>query len=817
MESKKRISSPVSTGGGGTFFEQHVNALFLGLLLVRAPLPVLKDSQVEEVLFQTEHLGWKTDDILVVAKRPDSVCRRLVIQIKRPFTISESNEECKKAFVDFWDDFVGPEFDREKDRFALVTLRGTNTLLDGFNSLLDCARASADSVDFMHRLSLEGFLSKTAHRQVAIIRKILEDPNGTTPTDETFWQFLSVLHVLSFDLNTSTAQTETLIKSLLAFSAKESNDMMAADSSWSELLKIVGAGMPVAARYRYIDLPEDLRKRHGPIDTRSAQVVRKLSEHSEITLNRIKTTIGPKTKIVRDTLTSQIIEALREHQIVVVTAPAGFGKSAVAKDCVQFLSDDQYCLTFGAEEFATAHIDDTLNRAQILVNGKELLGIFSGQGQKLLFVDSIERLLEHSVRDAFTDLLNLAKEDRSLGLLLTCREYSLETVQSAIFGRVGIDIKVIEVPFLTDQELDQVASDLPTIKNALNKRGLKNLLRSPYMLDRASQMDWSVTDEATPTTELEFLRRCWGEVIRHDSSAVNGMPQRREQVFGEVALRRARQLCPFVSVDDLDAGALEALQHDGLVNFSPEASSMAAPAHDVLEDWSIIHWIGNQFVKHDNSPERLSEDIGKFPAIRRAYRKWLLGMIREDPEMFSNFVISVIRDRSLPAFFIDDTLVSALLSPSVHDFLERQRKSLFEDNGNLLIRAIHLLRVACKSPPWWLRDATRETSQFLVASGEAWSAIIRLAHDGIDQLLPRHIPILLGLIEDFTKSIDWLDPEPKGFEEAAKIGFRLLEHLRGFHMYDTRERALKVIAKVPRGDASAFANLIEQAIEESHE
>ena len=60
-------TSPVSSGGGGTFFEQHVDALFLALLLVRAPLPVLKDCQVEEIHLQGEHLGWRTDDVFVVA------------------------------------------------------------------------------------------------------------------------------------------------------------------------------------------------------------------------------------------------------------------------------------------------------------------------------------------------------------------------------------------------------------------------------------------------------------------------------------------------------------------------------------------------------------------------------------------------------------------------------------------------------------------------------------------------------------------------------------------------------------------------------
>src|SRR5215510_10371064 len=124
--SDANAASTVSTGGGGTFFEQHVDALFLALLLVRAPLPVLKDCQVEEVHLQAEHLGWKTDDILVVALRPDGVRRRLAAQVKRQCTISEKDDVCKKAFVDFWADFRGSEFDSAKDCLALLTLRGTN-------------------------------------------------------------------------------------------------------------------------------------------------------------------------------------------------------------------------------------------------------------------------------------------------------------------------------------------------------------------------------------------------------------------------------------------------------------------------------------------------------------------------------------------------------------------------------------------------------------------------------------------------------------------------------------------------------------------
>ncbi len=804
-------TSPVSTGGGGTFFEQHVDALFLALLLVRAPLPILKDCQGEEVHLQADHLGWKTDDVLLVARRPDGVVRRLAMQVKRQFTISERDEACRKAFGDFWADFRGAEFEPANDRFGLVTLRGTTVLLDAFNSLLDCARASVDAADFMRRLEVDGFLSKKARDYAATIRRILEDAGEAAPTDEEFWRFLSVLHILSFDLNTASGQTEAWIKTLLAVSANQGDPLAVAEASWRELLELVSAGMPAAASYRYEVLPESLRNRHGPIDTRASQVIRGLSAHSEITLDGIKTTIGLTAEITRNALISQVLEALNEYQVVVISAPAGLGKSVIAKRCIQLLGEDLYCLAFRAEEFAVSHLDQMLQQAQVPANGAELLGMLAGQGRKLVLVESIERLLEASVRDAFADLLNLAQKDRNLGLLLTCRDYSLETVSSALLSETGLRFKVIEVPPFADEELEQVVAAMPHLANALMHERLKRLLRSPYLLDKAAQMDWSET-KGVPTTEREFRERCWQEVIRKNAAAAGGMPQRREHTFLEVSLQRARKLRPFVPVEDLDAAALEALRADGLIVTSPETSSLAAPAHDVLEDWAIIEWLGQRWIMHERATRPLAEDVGGFPAVRRAYRKWLSELLQCETEAASDFVLSAFCDRTLPGYFRDDTLICALQSPSAREFLEHQREALFADGGALLIRVIHLLRVACKSQPWWLPDAVPVPSQMLVATGEAWPAVLELVLAGLDDLAPQHTPVLLGLIEDFANSINWREPEPKGFEEAAKIAFRLLEDLDDYRMDDMRKRTLEVIAKVPRGDAKAFRELVERAI-----
>jgi hypothetical protein len=248
----KTASSPIATGGGGTFFEQHVDALFLSLLLVRAPLPVLKDCQIAEVHLQTEHLGWKTDDVLVVGVRADGAQRRLALQIKRQFTVSGKNDDCRKTFSDFWSDFREEgRFIREIDRFGLVTLRGTEVLLNDLNSVLDCARSSPTGGEFSRRLAVEGLISKRARGYAAAIRAIIDEAEGTSVSDDAFRAFLATIHLLSLDLNTDSAQHESWIKCLLGLATTEPEALAAADATWRQLLELVGAGMPRAADYRY--------------------------------------------------------------------------------------------------------------------------------------------------------------------------------------------------------------------------------------------------------------------------------------------------------------------------------------------------------------------------------------------------------------------------------------------------------------------------------------------------------------------------------------------------------------------------------------
>ncbi len=804
-----RVSSPASTGGAGTFFEQYVDAYWLAQLLVRAIPPILHDCAVVEVSLQTEHLGWHTDDILIIGQSGSSGHRKLACQVKRAFTISASDDACKKAVKDFWEDFKSPElFSPDKDRFALVMLRGTNTLLEHFSGLLDCARASLDAADFEHRLASPGFISKKAVQYFKEIRKIISEIEGRSLSAADLWPFLRVLHVLSLDLNTNTAQTEAQIKTLLAYTANEHDSLGAAEATWNALLQEAGQGMPQARSFRYENLPETLQQRHSRIGGNEQRAFQALKDHSAIILNSIRSTIGNDLKLERVSLAQQVIGKLESSQVVLISGPAGSGKSVIAEDVINTLGQDHFAFTFRAEEFAYAHLDETLQSNQIPANGNMLQAILAGQARKVLLVESVERLLEKPTRDAFTDLLALVARDNSWRLVLTCRDYSTDLVRSAFLQPAGLNHSVVEVPPLEDGKLEEVKAAYPNLARPLDNAAFRKMLRNPYFLDKALQIDWS-TEHPLPQKEWELRALFWREIVRAEHRGTGGMPRRRADAFVQIALRRAQRLSPYADCRDLDPEVMSALRHDSLLVSHPESDVMAAPAHDVLEDWAILRWTEEEYVKHEASVLEFAAALGTHPAVRRVYRKWVMELVERDYDLADNLFQAGVSNGNLPAHFRDDTLASLLRSPSSVKFLEKYTSELLANNKQLLRRVIHLLRVACVTAPDWLGTLAPPASLFSMPDGPSWACVLGLVQTHLQSFTTEDHSLLLGFIEDWARGITWKNPYPDGAESVAAIAHWLLPGFDDYRSRDERKRTLQVIAKIPKATPKRFTALLQ--------
>lgn len=804
------VASPVATGGGGALFEQHMGAVSLALLLTRAVPPILIDTLLDGVFFQTRRLGWQTDDLLLTGTRGQGTKRRLAIQVKLSFTVSASDEECQKTIAGFWEDFQNVElFNADQDALGLVVSQGTNALLGHFGALLDSAKTARNANEFVERVHTKGMLHASARKYLAAISAICTAHSATAVSDETLWRFLRVLHVWSMDLTTATRQNEAWIKTLLAQTATGPDKVASAERAWDELVRLAGEAMPNAASYRLSDLPDDLRKRHGPIDNLSGSVLTKLFEHSATTLRGIRTTIGSGVTVQRTAATTQAFEALSTTGWLLVTGPAGSGKSALAKSVTDSLAESAIRLVFRAEEFAAAHLDQALHQAQIPINTEGLTALLAGQGRKFLLIESVERLLESSIRDAFLDLLRLAERDNTWQVVMTCRDYSVETVRSAFLDQTGAKVTVYQVPSLSDEELDHVVGQLPALARPASSPFLRSLFRNPYVLDKASRMAWP-PDATLPEDERSFRRKFWADIVRDDSRREGGLPQRRDDAFATLCHRRAVALEPFAPCTDLDPDALRLLEQDGLIAFSKEENALAAPSHDVLEDWAVLRWIDQQHTFHRGDVHALAAALGPYPAIRRTYRKWLGELLLLEPALGDALVQGVIADFSKSASFRDDTLVGALSAESAPAFMVRNTAWLVKEDAALLLRLIHLLRVACTATPTWAGPGARGT--FFVPAGSAWAAMLKVASEQAAVLLPQHASLLVGLIVDWSKGVAWWSPYPSGSIDAVAIAHQLLPHLNNYDSDEERRQVLSVIAKLPKADETSFRTLVGRAI-----
>ena len=216
---------------------------------------------------------------------------------------------------------------------------------------------------------------------------------------------------------------------------------------------------------------------------------------------------------------------------------------------------------------------------------------------------------------------------------------------------------------------------------------------------------------------------------------------------------------------------------------------------------------------HEWKASHIAESIGGHPALRRGFREWLKEALEKDAERADQFVLTVCNDSSLPQHFRDDALISILLSQSARNFVERQRGQLLADDAGLLVRLIHLTRVACKGVPRWLNDVGTPPSVLLEPEGEAWQAVLEAVADGVELLLPAHTGAIVGMLEDWSIGANWESPLPDGTVAAGKIAFGLLEGLSDYWNDDLRKRVLKVIARVPRANEEGFNELIERTLD----
>lgn len=812
MSSSSSTASVISTGAGGTVFEHHVGASFLSLLLTGGFLPVFPQASPILVHFQAKRLGWNTDDLVIEGADSSGQRHRIAIQVKRNFSVSASDPECRKTFLAAWNDFNNSAlFNGSYDALFLITHLGTNRLLGDFGWLLTQARASSSVEDFMHRRSGNGLLSRRSKADCETVQKIIEEESGTAISDNQLWNFLCAFHVVSYDLSGQSSKDEALVRSLLALVVTDGNPISSASITWSELVNLAAQAAATGSSFERNGLPSTMLARHRSVAPTEHAAINALRQHSEVVLNRVADG-GPKgLSFSRLALANELAEAASASQIVLVVGAAGSGKSVLAKRHVRSKSDQHFTFVFAAEEFRASHIDKVLSDAQIGINWISLRSLLSMQSENIFLLEGLERLLESDDRGALSDLLNAIADDPALRLVITCRDYHAETVERSMLRPSGVAYRRVVVPDLSDDELAEAARILPVLVTPLASASLRRLLRNPFMLSHAAELSWPI-DQPLPVTERALRERLWSEVVCREAHQRDALPARRASALTKIALDRARSLRPFVEQGDGDATAIQALASDNLIVFDSPQRQRVAPAHDVFEDWALIEWLSSEFATAEKDACTFARARESHPALRRAYRKWLYELVESDSLTAAEYLSDVTLDAAIPDYLRDDTLIAIFQSSVSVDFLSKFGATLMENEARLLCRAIHLVRVACKTvSPLAPKDAGM-ARQWHIPSGSAWPNLMDFVAGRWDEAPRSAYPLILGFLEDWANGVSWQTPYPTGAKSAGIMLERLLPHMKdGWRGESEKQRVLSLITRVPKVVEPLFKDLVNRA------
>ena len=789
-----RISSPISTGGGGTAFEQQVGAMCLSCLLVHECYPGFKNCRVEKVHLQTSFDKYETDDILVVGSTETGEQCRMAIQAKLNLTVGERSSHCIKTFQKFWKDFNAPDrFDPAKDKLLLVTTSRTNPM-NSLNRLLELSRNSSGFQEFQRKLNTHGFVNSNVRRCYRVIHSIIKKIDS--PNDEKLWCFLRTVHVHLTDYSILTPPDPIL--HLLTKHVREREDEKAADATWRELFSIAAEGAPNSVIRSRSGLPKEMLEKY---DTYQNPVVRVLTEHSMYVINKIRSDIAGKITLERRKMLNDVLNKLEEYRVVAITGPHGAGKSALAKSVVEHYGTDCMCLSFRAEEFGEAHIDRALPKT--ILSG-QFKSVICSQQKAIVHLESLERLFGRPTHDAFADLVEIVKRCPNVSLLLTGIGDSVDRAEKTFFRDGALACGIIPMPPLNGEEMERIAEALPALRILLKNAKLKQLLDRPQFIDMAAGLD-RTNRRNMPQDVIAFREKYWNDVVRNNVTT-GGLPDRREAALIGIALKRARELQPFVGTDEFDPEALGALHNDGIV--VKEKTGLAAPAHDVIEDFAILSWVDTRAAIHKWEAAPMAEDIGQHHAVLRVFTEWLKERLDDNDENAKRLALFVYHDGSLSPDFRKAALASVLLSNYAGDFALQQRESLLADNARLLILMIRLMRATCTNLPESF-DAGILSFPLLLPDGRAWPIMLGIVADNVDTLLPAHAESVLELVEDWSLGASENCPTPDGALSAGIIVDRLLEQAGGHGKKDIQRRALNVLARVPRCNERRFLDLID--------
>ena len=745
-------------GGGGTNFEQNVQTAFLVTMLIGGDVPCVQSSRISEIALQVTNRGYETDDLLVVAKSEDGE-HRILIQVKHEIAFTAKNQLCKEVFSAFWKDYNNTSvFNKEKDKLVVVKSGLTKNERNHLKSILNWANTHSTATDFVSEVSR----IEAKKEQLDVFRAILKDANDNVElTDKELWNFLKCVDVLEYDFLNEGSTCKTHFLNLIKL-CKNSSSVLNEEDIWSCLYSYVSSINPNGGSVKLESLKEQDFYKHFDLNLISpySSAVNKLQNDSQAILRPIKTTIGFDDKEIhfhRTEMIEKMSDSINNSQITIVIGKPGVGKTAAVKDLLKKDFPSASVFVFRADQFSVPTLANVLSNIGISEPIDDIFSCVSLIPEKIVFVDSFEKLLESDPECAFRQFLTLIKDYPDVKVVLASRKYALDLL-SLKFDISCNNQQIIEIPQLDERELLIASQKNPNLNSLLENERIKQLLQCPKYLDFALRAIDKAKNDFSNLTVSSFKDLLWNALVVDAQNTKNGLPIKREKAFMNIAVKRAKEMKLFTKPDDaIDADALVCLENDEIV-FQENINRRYSPTHDILEDWALERYVSEKYDECSNL-EDFFDNLGNEPAIRRAFRLWVEDYLTDNNDKLVELIRVLAFDNTIERYWTDELLISVSRSDNCACFFETFEKDLLFDNGTFLDKCLHVIKTCCKEMVV-VGDTT-----CLIPIGYGWKCALSFIRKHIGQLNGIRMSIISFMVDWYNKLL--LKYDRVGIEEQS--------------------------------------------------
>ncbi|MBE9257079.1 hypothetical protein [Dolichospermum sp. LEGE 00246] len=422
--------------------------------------------------------------------------------------------------------------------------------------------------------------------------------------------------------------------------------------------------------------------------------LQKLQKESDYIVQDIRVDVAG-FNLPRTDLIANAQKLISEAPLIEIVGSSGVGKSALLKTLVEYQRKEGQVLVLSGDRITGTSWSNYADSLQIQQPLNKLLLILSRNTQPTIFIDGIDRITETGKQTVIKDLFHTLVEvplsedsSRHWKVVFTAREENLQQIYKWLNWQALGKPARLQVPELTQAELQSVLEHIPRLKPLLSLSQLSPILKNPLMLKLLEdpRMLPNIEDLPHIATEIEVSNVWWSRVVIGQNPIIG---EGREQILTSLGEKAVKFPGTRLRIENANPEAVVSLKQDRILIQDPDRRLFRF-GHDLLEDWVMLRVINEYREELPAYLKELGEPFGLLRSVQ------LVGVAllesHATAESWINLIEQVEQASELSPRWRQALLTAPLVSPRSSELLDKAEPLLVADNARRLIELLIAVR-----------------------------------------------------------------------------------------------------------------------------